>query len=107
MMMMMMRLCVHMYISDNDSEDESNNDLFLANTQLASSDKQNNNNERIIAEAKEVVPVYMKLVNAIKKLDTLYNEEAQKIVAEATRKANNSMTGRETIQPELLDFLNK
>ena len=57
-----------------------------------------------IAETKEVVPVDKELFNAVNNLDTSCNEEAQKIVAKAERKAYNSMAGKETMQPKLLDF---
>ena len=92
------------HVSDNYSEDESNNVILLAKT-LPCSNEDSDNNERTIAETKEVVLVDKKLVNAMKKLDTLYNKEAQKNFAEAERKANDSVTRRETIQLELLDFL--
>ena len=49
-----------------------------------------------------MVPVDKKLVNAMEKLDMSHNQEAQKIVAEANRKSNVSVTGRETILPELI-----
>ena len=37
----------------------------------------------VLQKLKFMVPADVKLVNAIKKLGTSYNEEAQKIVAEA------------------------
>ena len=40
----------------------------------------------------------------MEKIDTPYNEEAQKIVEGAERKASDSVAGREATQPELLDF---
>ena len=79
--------------------------MLSANEQLSSSDEDNNNKEGTIAETKEVVPVEKKLVISMKKHDTSCNEETQNIVAEAKRKANDSVAGGETIQPELLDFL--
>ena len=61
------------------------------------------NKEGSSAGIKEVFPVD-KLTNAMKKLDMSYNEEACKIIAETQRKANDSVAGRETIQPEPLNF---
>ena len=52
-----------------------------------------------------MVPVDKKLGIAIKTLDTSYSEKAQKIVAEAKWQAYDSVAGKETKQPEILDFI--
>ena len=46
----------------------------------------------------------MKDVSIIKKHETSYGEESQKIVSDATRKENDSVVGREIRQAALLDF---
>ena len=45
------------YLLGIDLENESKNDLLLANTQLPSSHEESDNNERTIAENNKVIPV--------------------------------------------------
>ena len=92
------------YILDNDLEEKPENNLLSSNERLSSSEDYGNE-EGTIQETKEMVPAAKKLDSTIKKTDALYNEEAKTFFVEAERNANDSLTGKEAIQSELLDFL--